>query len=497
VVYVNCDASGSSADGKSWSTAFRTVQEGIDAAAQGEGSQVWVAAGTYTELIYLKEGVLLYGGFAGTEGSLAHRDWERNVTVLDGNRQGTVVEVQSLYAGGMTTRIDGFTIQNGLDTSDVTGNICGGGIECRNDDDGALTIENNTITNNMAEFGGGIYLLYASSTVRHNTISGNRSGWENTRGGGICCGRGGPRILNNRILANRSSGIFASAFARGSGLIANNVISDNEDGLFLYWPSVIPDVVSNTMVRNAGAGVFITWAEGTRVANNIIAFNHAGVGTTGEQPELINNCVYWNRDEDYGSDIQPGVGDFSADPKFEADGYHLKSSSPCINAGSNTPVGWDDDIDGEPRIYRSGGVVDVGADEYQGSGGHTVPSDVGVTDVIYPAGEVDSGWVETPSAKVRNFSSHPLGVVFPVTMRIGSLYEETVQETIAGRDTLTVFFPDWTASAGGMQPIVCFTHLALDGNTANDTAYDSVYVRPAGHGPGMAGSRGAGYWWAW
>ena len=48
VWYVNKD-NGASGDGKTWATAFVTIQEGIDAAASARGGEVWVAAGTYEE----------------------------------------------------------------------------------------------------------------------------------------------------------------------------------------------------------------------------------------------------------------------------------------------------------------------------------------------------------------------------------------------------------------------------------------------------------------
>ncbi|RKY13364.1 MAG: hypothetical protein DRP82_05480, partial [Planctomycetota bacterium] len=57
-----------------------------------------------------------------------------------------------------------------------------------------------------------------------------------------------------------------------------------------------------------------------------------------------------------------------SDPQFvdAANGdYHLKDTSPCIDAGDNSlvPSGVDKDLDGNPRIVN--GTVDIGAYEYQ------------------------------------------------------------------------------------------------------------------------------------
>ncbi len=63
-------------DGSSWSLAKRTVQAAIDGASE-LGGEVWVAAGTYCELIMLTPYAYVYGGFDGTESEREQRDWSR------------------------------------------------------------------------------------------------------------------------------------------------------------------------------------------------------------------------------------------------------------------------------------------------------------------------------------------------------------------------------------------------------------------------------------
>ena len=61
-----------------------------------------------------------------------------------------------------------------------------------------------------------------------------------------------------------------------------------------------------------------------------------------------------------------GVGNFTNAPLFvdvAARDFHLQTNSPCINAGANTYVDTDTDLDGNPRI--AGGTVDVGAYEFE------------------------------------------------------------------------------------------------------------------------------------
>ena len=62
----------------------------------------------------------------------------------------------------------------------------------------------------------------------------------------------------------------------------------------------------------------------------------------------------------------PGIGNLNTDPLFvdrNAGDYHLRSSSPCINAGdpNRTAEAGETDIDGESRIM--GGRIDMGAYE--------------------------------------------------------------------------------------------------------------------------------------
>src|SRR3989442_15669506 len=73
IIYVSANQTNqASPDGLSWRKAFPSVQQGLDAANAGD--QVWVAAATYFENITLKDGVALFGGFAGTEADVAQRN---------------------------------------------------------------------------------------------------------------------------------------------------------------------------------------------------------------------------------------------------------------------------------------------------------------------------------------------------------------------------------------------------------------------------------------
>lgn len=322
-------------NGETWETAKQTVAAGLTAAVADD--QVWVAAGTYVERVVLKSGVALYGGFAGNETQLEQRNWVANVTVLDGNKAGSVVTSPS----GLTpsARIDGFTIRNGSATT-------GGGVLCTSS---SPTICNCLIVNNSAgSSGGGIYCATSSAAISNSIITANIS---NGAGGGVACmGGGTPTIANNRIVGNTAGSASMSSgggvFCMSAAVIANNTIAGN--------------------IAKQGGGIRLS--SSVTIANNIVAFNSSGIYGAGGTPVLRCNCVYNPGGADY-TGLSAGIGDITVDPQFVAVEYgevHLKLGSPCMDVGDNAAVqpGWVD-MDGQERAQN--GRVDIGADEFDGA----------------------------------------------------------------------------------------------------------------------------------
>ena len=89
VRYAKPAASGTG-DCSSWANAC-TLQTALTGAASGD--EIWAAAGTHkptagtdrTATFQLKDGVAVYGGFAGTETARTQRDPAANVTILSGD----------------------------------------------------------------------------------------------------------------------------------------------------------------------------------------------------------------------------------------------------------------------------------------------------------------------------------------------------------------------------------------------------------------------------
>jgi hypothetical protein len=190
-VHVKHDATGSN-DGSSWQNAFTDLQGALDSAKTGE--EIWVARGTYkpsknhpldlldprAKTFNLKAGVGLYGGFAGTETSLAQRQISQNPTILSGDFGDNdawpaeanpslfydnayhVVFANQLAA---TARLDGFVVTGGLAAPDPIAppsdnpysiHEWGGGILSLGSN---LTVANCRIERNIALRGGGLHVF--------------------------------------------------------------------------------------------------------------------------------------------------------------------------------------------------------------------------------------------------------------------------------------------------------------------------------------------------
>lgn len=199
VIYVS--QSGSDADGLSWDRAKKTVTAAINAASTGD--EVWVAKGAYVECLTLKDGIALYGGFAGVETSRAQRNWTLNRTVLDGHTGINAVEAP---LGVAIAVVDGFTIMK-AET----------GVSCFTS---SVTIQNNTIIGNVEH---GVKCSYCSPTIVNNVIAGNNRS-------GVFCFNSSPIITNNTIVGNGET-LGAIYCNSSSPVAANNIVAFNASGI--------------------------------------------------------------------------------------------------------------------------------------------------------------------------------------------------------------------------------------------------------------------------
>ena len=157
--------------------------------------------------------------------------------VLDGGGAGTVVTVPS----GSNVTLDYLTIQNGstagsgggiendgtltVNNTTVTNNFSTGANGAGIDNTGTLTVSNSTISNNIAnQNGGGISSEAGAITVSDTTISGNSASAD---GGGIDLAAGYGQITDSTITANTAGSGGGIDNGSGSLTVVDATISSN------------------------------------------------------------------------------------------------------------------------------------------------------------------------------------------------------------------------------------------------------------------------------
>jgi hypothetical protein len=434
-LYVNASVSGTGGDGFCWANAYKDLGEALKFAYTSGLwiSEVKVAAGAYfpkykpfftdknspyktQEMTTLKKGhvtfhikgIRLEGGYNATTGM---RDIAANVTTLHGNlygdssqpgivKRGFHVVVMTGYA-----EIDGFHITGGV--ADSLGNINipelgpvlnsgGGGIFTTNINN---RISNNTIIQNYAINGGGIYAYGGSIDLINNKIYNNSAPNNNGKGGGIytndCWNSLDNNVIHNNT-AQEGGGIYTFGVnARTNSRLKNNVIHNNTalsgGGIYAYDCTSI--LTNNTLYGNKafinGGGIYghnghallennIFYGNlkgGVSPsfvgANNIVGADFHRVGTLLSANHNILQLAQSSYTGNYDLNvIATPIGNiFATDPLFVSTNsgaidLRLQACSPAINTGLNTafPTVYDStDIVGAPRIQQ--GTIDLGAYE--------------------------------------------------------------------------------------------------------------------------------------
>jgi hypothetical protein len=433
VIYVNDDAVGLNTGG-SWEDAFTDIQDALEAATGGlddaPGSEIWVAAGTYTpgaqrtESFFLKSDVALYGGFAGTEAltEFDQRDWEANQTILSGEigtpvpNDNTYRIVRAEFVDG-TALLDGFTIQGALADGPAPNadddparpfdcaSSCGAGINILA---ASPVLRNLLVQQNQAAFmGGGMVVDYAQVP----SIATSAPTLENITFVDNEAYQGGAMSSNNSLIMGQQLRFYDNHAGRAGGAISNvynstltiinavfdrNIaIGDERGGSAIFNSYGTMTVINAVFVANEFAGNAAIWiVGGTSTTNfyNSIFSNQAFLlhdttdsSITFADSILQNGCP--------ANDSVDCTNILVADPLFtDADGADnvvgtpdddltLQSTSPAIDRGNNSHLdGYDitTDIAGNPRFIDvpwitdlgvgTPPIVDMGAHEYEAYG---------------------------------------------------------------------------------------------------------------------------------
>jgi predicted outer membrane repeat protein len=391
----------------SWANAC-TLQHALAVAVSGD--EIWVKKGVYypganrADTFTLKNGVALYGGFAGTETMRDQRNWQVNKTILSGdidqndtntdrnNIAETWNDIQGANAYHVvtgsstdnTTVLDGFVITAGqangspwpknigggmynfsssptLTNVTFSGNSAGFGGGMGNESS-SPTLTNVTFNGNSASYGGGMENYFSSNPRLTNvTFSGNSAG---SAGGGMDNERSSPTLTNVTFSGNTANFGGGMENYNSSNLTLTNVtFSGNSAAVYgggMYNDSSSPTLTNVIMwgntATNDGQGIYNIASNPTISYSNIqncgsssgfwvIACGTDGGGNIAGDPRF--------EDAD-GADNTPGTAD---------DNLRLQLTSHCIDAGKNAavPPGVTTDLDGNPRFVDIPTVPDTGS----------------------------------------------------------------------------------------------------------------------------------------
>ena len=341
--YVKPTATGTG-DGSSWDNASGDLQKMIDDLADNNVSQqageVWVAAGTYkpqSQLISgtaysasfrMRDGISVYGGFAGNEMSKQERakgtmPWDfTNVTVLEAAYyESKLAWTNSKWTVGSDSRhVVWFAPMSG--ESDFTRITTLDGVTVQ----GGYAQGNTGLDDFLTDRGAGVYMdganAYLSNCiVRENYATGN--------GGGVYLKNG--RVQTSLIYNNNADADGGAVYVENRGLVNRSMLTNNSAlngaGVYLYngaeASSDDPDhpeylilstcVVSNNTVRGNGA---VYCDKGGVLMQNTITNNECVTATdatdvnasqTGgiyvDEYALVLNSVLWNNQMQGGTNI--------------------------------------------------------------------------------------------------------------------------------------------------------------------------------------------------
>ncbi len=313
ILYVNKSVSGGSGSGDSWANAvpeladalkYAQLQNAITPYTSANPLKIFVAKGTYKPFyspadnnfgnpagrgnsFLMVNNVQLYGGFAGTEATLAERDLTivGNATTLSGDVNGDDIITGSgstlsitnnadnnrhvvVSAGAVETALlDGIAITGGNanNAGNVTvnqktiSNLNGGGM-INNSSSPILT--NVTLSGNSAiDIGGGMYNVDSSSpSLTHVTLSGNSA----TRGGGMYNVDSSSPSLTHVTLSGNSAiqggGMYNYSFSSPSlinVILSGNSATDFGGGIYNHFSSpILTNVILSGNSADDGGGMY-------------------------------------------------------------------------------------------------------------------------------------------------------------------------------------------------------------------------------------------------
>ena len=327
---------GGTGDGSSWGNASGNIQNMIDELANnanGQAGEVWVAAGTYTpqsQLISgtgysasfrMRDGISVYGGFAGTEASKIER--EKASTMPWNFKNETILEA-AYYNGDLTWTNNKWTL-----TSDSRHVVWFAPMSGQSAFTQVTTLDGVTIRGGyaqggtgmddfMTDRGAGVYMDGANAYLSNCIVKEN---YATGNGGGVYLKNG--RVQTSLIYNNNADADGGAVYVENRGLVHRSMLANNSAlngaGVYLHngaeatgsdsddhpeYLILSTCVVSNNTVRGNGA---VYCDKGGVLMQNTITNNNCVTATDATDPNasqtggiyvdeyaLVVNSVLWN-----------------------------------------------------------------------------------------------------------------------------------------------------------------------------------------------------------
>lgn len=429
VIRVTSEGSAGWPCGDTWQAAC-DLQVALAHAAAGD--EIWIATGTYaptdgadrTASFQLKDGVALYGGFAGVELARDERDWTLYPTTLSGDLGVVGDPADNSYhvllstGVGANLALDGLIVRGG-NADGASPYDRGGGLY---NDQGHLTLINVTFEGNAAGLGGGLYNNYGEHLGLTNVVfAGNRA----DSGGGLFNYSSSPVLIGVSFTANTAmdGGAMYNVFSRA--VVTNATFDGNRAdhwGGGIYNAKCDPILVNVILTGNQadfGGALANHWAS-PKLTNVTLVGNSAGHGgavyNAFYSSPVIRNAILWDNgsnqidnDPDSGADVAytdvqggySGVGVIEADPQFAAGTLTLRPTSPAVDAGDNSAGPADDeDLDGDGDLAEP------------------LPFDLaGLSRFADVASRADTGNGAAPIVDMGAYETHVFYVLLPLVVR--------------------------------------------------------------------------------
>jgi uncharacterized repeat protein (TIGR01451 family) len=232
---------------------------------------------------------------------------------------------------------------------------------------GYTRLDDNFISGNQGEAGGGVAMFESQATFQANTIVSNTASYQ---GGGLWVGGGSQALLNdNLIRENEAHETGGGLWITGETALTNTVIADNRAtlaGSGLYLNALGARLLHTTIARNTGgdgSGIYLPYSGcAVTLTNTILVSQTVGITAAAGGTATLDGVLWFaNGANSAGAGTIVATNEYTGDPAFAADGYHLTPASAALDRGIDAGV--ETDIDGQPRPF--GLAPDLGADEGQ------------------------------------------------------------------------------------------------------------------------------------